>query len=368
VNCFPTAFIDLASNGVKETEKLLAAQDARHPAAFDLPPSCAKLAVMRRVRSRAAIGLLAGLLALIPGAAFAHDDMARAPSVSALWSAWEFDPFFVAGAVVAGWLFWQGVRMVNRAHPRSPVPRKKSVYFYSGLAVMVIAIMSPLAAYDTVLFSAHMWQHLLITMVAAPLLLLGSPITLVLRAASPAVRRSVLLPILHSLPIKALAFPVVAWLVFAGTMWASHFSPLFNEALENVWAHRFEHAWYLSAALLFWWPVVAADPTPWRMNHPVRMLYVFLQMPQNSFLALAIYSSSSVLYEHYATFERDWGPTPLGDQQLAGITMWVGGDLLFLIAVAFVAYGWVKHEEREAKRQDRRLAQAKLAANAGETA
>jgi putative copper resistance protein D len=112
---------------------------------------------------------------------------------------------------------------------------------------------------------------------------------------------------------------------------------------------------------MFWWQVIGADPTPWRMPHPIRMLYVFLQMPQNSFLALSIYDTKRVLYSHYETTLRTWGPTPLEDQQLAGITMWVVGDLLFLAGVAFVVYGWVKHEEFEAKRQDRARAREKAA-------
>jgi putative copper resistance protein D len=225
--------------------------------------------------------------------------------------------------------------------------------------VLVLAVISPPARYDTVLFSVHMWQHLLITMVAAPLILLGTPITLGLRVATPDVRRTVLLPILHSRVVRVITFPVVAWLLFAATMWGSHFSPLYNDSLENAWVHRFEHVLYLSAALMFWWQVIGLDPTPWRMAHPVRMLYVFLQMPQNSFLALAISNSDHVIYKHYETLQRTWGPTPLADQQLAGITMWIGGDLLFLGALAAVIYGWVKAEEMEAKRQDRALARRK---------
>ena len=94
-------------------------------------------------------------------------------------------------------------------------------------------------------------------------------------------------------------------------------------------------------------PVVGVDPSPWRMSHPVRVLYVFLQMPQNTFLALAIYSAPEVLYRHYATLQRAWGPTPLEDQQLAGGFMWVAGDLLFLLAIMLVVSGWMKKEQRD---------------------
>jgi cytochrome c oxidase assembly factor CtaG len=299
------------------------------------------------------------VLALTPGIALAHGEGKPAPGPLTLLTGWEFDPFFVVAVGLVSWLYLQGVSQVNRAHPRAPFPRKRTIYFFLGIGTLVVAIMSPIAAYDGELFAVHMWQHMLITLVAAPLLLLGTPITLALRAASPGIRKGVLLPILHSRIVKVLSFPVLAWLFFAVTMWASHFSPLYNAALENMWLHRLEHGWYIAAALFFWWPVVAADPTPWRMNHPVRMLYVFLQMPQNSFLALAVYNSKTVMYPHYENLVRDWGPGALKDQQLAGISMWVVGDLLFLIALVFVAYGWVQHEEREGKRQDRLLARQK---------
>jgi putative copper resistance protein D len=269
------------------------------------------------------------------------------------------DPFFIIPAGVALWLYLAGVRKVNRAHPGSPYPVRRLAYFLFGMGVMTLAIISPLAAYDTELFAVHMWQHVLLTMVATPFILLGTPITLAMRVASPKTRKETLLPILHSRVLKVLTFPVIGWLLFAVTMWGSHFSPLFNAALENIWLHRLEHFWYLVAAFLFWWPIIGQDFSPWKMNHPARLLYLFIQMPQNAFLALAIDNAETVRYAHYATVDRQWGPSPLRDQELAGITMWVGGDLLFLVAMAIVAYGWVKKEELEGKRQDRQQARAR---------
>ncbi|MCC7363759.1 MAG: cytochrome c oxidase assembly protein [Dehalococcoidia bacterium] len=300
-------------------------------------------------------------MGMFPTAALAHGGGQGEPTPATLITGWELDPLFLIPLGLVTWGYVAGVRHVDRHHPGSPWPRKRSVFFGLGLAALVIGIASPLAAYDTTLFAAHMWQHMLLTMVAPPLLLLGTPITLLLRVATPKVRRQIILPVLHSWPVKVLAFPVFAWLIFAGTMWASHFLPIFDAALEDPWLHRLEHAWYLSAALLFWWPAIGTDPAPWRLNHPMRMLYVFLQMPQNSFLALAIYSAGSPMYDHYETLGRDWGPSVLLDQQLAGITMWVFGDMMFLVALAFMAYAWVKHEEREAKRTDRALARQRAA-------
>lgn len=319
------------------------------------------MAPLRMSRFRRLSLAVAALAALLPSVAFAHGQDAPKPSITALLTRWEFDPLFLIVAGGATWWYFSTMRTVSRAHPNSPWPRKRSRCFFAGIAVMALAVMSPLFSYDGVLFTVHMWQHILIMMVAAPLLLLGTPITLLLRSVSSPTRRNVIMPILHSRAMRVVTFPMIAWLLFAGTMWGSHFTPLFNTALEHESIHWLEHMLYVTVALMFWWQVIALDPTPWRMPHPIRMLYVFLQMPQNSFLALAIYDTNRVLYSHYATTLRTWGPTPLEDQQLAGITMWVVGDLLFLAALGFVIASWVKHEEREGKRQDRALARQRAA-------
>jgi cytochrome c oxidase assembly factor CtaG len=245
------------------------------------------------------------------------------------------------------------LRRVDAAHPSNPVPRLRSVAFLGGLAAIAIALQSGIERYDTSLFSIHMVQHILLTLVAAPLIALGAPVTLALRVASPRVRRRWLLPILHSRLLRVLAHPVVAWLIFAGVMWAAHFSPLFDLALENELVHYVEHAVFLGAALLFWWPAVGLDPAPWRLSHPARLLYVFLQMPQNTFLAVIILNASAVLYPHYATLQRPWGPTALLDQKMAGGIMWLAGDLLFIAALAAILIGWMRHDERDTARSER---------------
>ena len=133
--------------------------------------------------------------------------------------------------------------------------------------------------------------------------------------------------------MRAISHPVVGWLAFAIVIWASHFSPLFEAALEDPGIHALEHALYLGAALLFWWPVVGADPHPFRMGHGMRLGYLLLAMPQNAFLGFVLFAVPTVLYPHYASLQRVWGPTALEDQQLAGGIMWAGGDLIFLVPV-----------------------------------
>jgi putative copper resistance protein D len=178
--------------------------------------------------------------------------------------------------------------------------------------------------------------------------------TLALRVASPSVRRG-LLAILHSRVVAVLSFPLLGWLVFAAVNWGWHFSTLYDQALENAALHYFQHATFLAAALLFWWPVIGADPSRWRLPYPVRLFYLFLAMPQNSFLGVALMSAGSVLYPHYLSNVRAWGPTALADQSVGGILMWVGGDIVFLAAMGAVVAAWVRHEDRRTARQDARM-------------
>jgi putative membrane protein len=276
------------------------------------------------------------------------------PTVAALLFGWTFEPIIAIPLLVAASAWIAAVRAVNAAHPANPVPPLRTAAFFGGLVAIAVALMSGLERYDTVLFSAHMIQHILLTLVAPPLIVLGAPITLLLRLARPETRRRRILPVLHSRIVRALSFPVVAWVLFAGVMWATHFSPVFDQALENPLIHDLEHAAYLGAGLLFWWPAIGLDPTPWRMSHPVRALYVFLQMPQNTFLAVAILSATAPLYPHYATLVRPWGPTPLADQQAAAGIMWFIGDLLFLAAILGLVAVWMRHEERTTAIADRR--------------
>ena len=159
-----------------------------------------------------------------------------------------------------------------------------------------------------------MVQHVALTMVAAPLLAVG-------------LER---VPRLH---------PVLAWLLFAATGWLVHFTPLFEAATENLPLHVFEHALLLGGGLLFWAQVVGPTAT---LSHPLRLLYLVVAMPQNTFVALAIFSTSRVLYPHYGN-----DANALADQRLAGGIMWVAGDLVLLAAVLLVAATWARHEERQ---------------------
>jgi putative copper resistance protein D len=291
------------------------------------------------------------------GVAAAHGPVPdEPPSPASLLLDWTFEPLPTLALLVALALWIWAVRRVDRAHPSNPVPRRRTVAFVLGLGALAVALLSGIDRYDTTSFWVHMVQHVLLMLVAAPLIALGAPITLLLRVSTPETRHRWILPILHSPVVRIVAFPVVTWLLFAVTMWVAHFSPLFDAALEDPLIHDLEHLLFLGVGLLFWWPAVALDPSPWRMTHPLRALYVFLQMPQNTFLAVVLLNASAVLYPHYATLVRAWGPTALEDQRLAAGTMWVAGDAIFIAAVAAILVGWMRAEARDSVRLDRRAA------------
>ncbi len=305
-------------------------------------------------------------LALLAGAVpvLAHGVAAAAPAWPGVVLDWSFDPTVVLPLALAAALYLSAVRRVDGAHPNNPVPWTRTAAFLGGLLAIEIALQSPIERYDTTLFSVHMVQHILLMFVAAPLIALGAPITLLLRVATARQRSRIVLPILHSRVVRALSFPVVTWIVFTAVMWGTHFSPWFDAALEDPLVHQAEHVAFLAAALLFWCPVVGLDPSPWRMPHPVRALYTFLQMPQNTFLSLAIFSASAPLYAHYATLQRSWGPSALADQQAAGAIMWVCGDLTFVTALILVVLAWMRSEEKRTAADDARIARDEAALRA----
>ena len=300
--------------------------------------------------------LAAGASLATPAVVVAHHPGAipPEPTAASFLLGWSFEPAVVAGLALAAAAWLLQVRRVNAAHPAAPVPRARSIAFLGGLGVIAVALLSGIARYDTVLFSVHMMQHVLLMLVAAPLIVLGAPVTLLLRAATGPVRRRWILPVLHSRIVRVLAHPVVAWVAFAGVGWAAHFSPLFNSALEDPLLHDLEHALFLGAALLFWWPAIGLDPVPWRMSRPVRALYVFLQMPQNTFLGVAISFAAAPLYANYAELSAPWLPAALADQQIAGGIMWLAGDVLFLGAIFGLLVAWMRAEEHDAVQEDRR--------------
>ena len=223
----------------------------------------------------------------------------------------------------------------------------RTLWFVSGITIGLLAIESPLDAAGDRAFAPHMLQHLILTSIAAPLVLCGAPLLLLLCAAPTRDARRVVVwlrgPIGH-----ALALPPLTWSVFIATLWLTHFTGLFEAALEHESIHVLEHALYFGTALLFWFPIIAIGPTPWSTRafaYPLRMAYLLLAMPAQAALGFAIYTDRHVLYAHYAA-------RGLEDQQIAGELMWVGGSLLAIVPFLLVGAAWGRSEERAARRAD----------------
>ena len=311
---------------------------------------------------------LAALMALTTGTALAHGIAAPEPTLLSALTTWSVDPVPLTAALLSAGAYLIAVRRVNGTHPRVPIPRWRVLAWLAGLAAILVALVSAVDVYAETFLTVHMVQHLLLAMVAPPLLALGAPVTLLLRIATPRVRQRVVVPVLHSRVVRLIASPLVAWPLFAIVMWLTHFSPLYNAALEDRNVHVAEHAVYLAAGLLFWWPVVAADPIPRRMGYGARLAYVGLQMPVNAAVGLAIYFAPSVLYPHYATIQRSWGPNALTDQQIGGVLMWGVGDLLLLAVVPALIAVWMRADARRSVRSDARLLASLAAESAGRAA
>jgi putative membrane protein len=244
----------------------------------------------------------------------------------------------------------------RRARGRG-APTGRLLAFLGGLVVIVAALTGPIDAAAGRSFADHMVQHLLLTMVAAPLLLIGAPITLALRAWPGTTRRR-LLAILHSPPARFLAHPLVSWSLFFGVIWGSHLTGVYEAALRNQGLHVLEHLAYLVTALLFWMPIVRADPTPSILSYPARILYLFVAMPAMAFLGLALVSARHVLYPTYAQVEGV--ARALVDQRTAGAIMWGGSMVLIVPALGFVLLDWMRADDREAQRLDERLARPEI--------
>ena len=306
---------------------------------------------VRHAAVAAAVGVAAQLTS--PPTALAHGLPAGEPTFPGVLLAWSFDPLPIVGVGVAAAAYLRAVRQVNASHPRSPVPPLRTAAFLGGLAAIVLALQSPVERYDTTLISMHMVQHMLLQFVAAPLLLLGAPITLTLRVATPAVRRRIT-ALLHSGSVRTLTHPIVAWTLFVLVNWGWQFSPLYNLALESEVVHYVQHATYLGSALLFWWPIAGIDPAPRKLAYPGRAAYLAMAIPPNSFLGVTLMSTPPDFYPHYATLTRDWGPSVVEDLNIAGAVMWGMGAMAFVVALLLTVAAWMRAEERKTLRHEAR--------------
>jgi len=273
---------------------------------------------------------------------------------------WAWPPVVTVAVALVALLWVRATRQVAREHPGNPYPRRRTVSFAAALLLVLLALQSGIERYDTTLFSMHMVQHLILLFPVPILLLQAGPVTLLLRVASPRWRARIL-AVLQSRAVGVISHPLVGWTLLIAVMWGTHLSVMFETALEDETIHNMEHALYLSTALLFWAPIFSVDPIRHRLRGGSALAYLITQMPQNSFLGVAIMFSSTPLYPHYVSLQRAWGPTPLEDQQLAGAIMWLVGDALFLAAIFVVLAALAKSEDRPESRYDEAQTAAAIA-------
>lgn len=311
-----------------------------------------------------ASGLAAALVLSMPALVEAHGVGGGPPPTDPLViaMAWHIDLPVIVGLLVAGFLYYEAVRSVAAAHPGNRWPVRRTAAFMSALVAIGLALLSPVDTLSDDLLTVHMIQHLLLVAIAAPLFAFSGIGTLALRASSSDLRRSYLLPFLHSRAVSGLTFPVVGWVAFAGVLWGAHFSNLYNAALLDDGIHALEHALFVTAACLFWWPLLSPDPLRWRIHPGGKLVALLAQMPPMSFLAVTIISAPVPLYAAYLGRPDAFGIDALADQRIAGSLMWITGDLSLLIPGAFLLAAFARHEEGEAKRVDARLDRARAAA------
>jgi cytochrome c oxidase assembly factor CtaG len=264
---------------------------------------------------------------------------------------WVVDPVPTVGAVVTGVLYLDACRR-SVSGGRRPFPRGRAALFLLGLLALLVAVDGPPDVLSDDSFSLHMVQHLLLQTVAAPLLILGAPVTAVLRADPPWLRRRLLARLLRSSGVRLLTHPVTTLGLFAVVIVGTHLTPFYELALEHERVHQVEHLIYLVTALMFWWTAIGVDPAPHRLSYPGRLLYLFLAMPVTAFLGVAIANAQQVMYPHYRLFPPPWGATPLQDQAVAGTLMWVAGMFTIVPALGFLLLRWLDEDTRRQARTE----------------
>ena len=236
---------------------------------------------------------------------------------------WDFAPSVVIGTillVIGYWFFTGPLRRHYRWGPQvSPL---QQLSFYLGTLCMFLALVGPLDGIgDEQLFSAHMAQHMLLSFVAPPLWVIGTPEWLIRRM----------------MPAGSLAWmvnPLNAFLLFNGVMWIWHVPALFDAALSHEWLHIVEHLLFMAAGVIGWLPVLKSSLSD-RMTPLVKLVYLFPSMLSCTALAALITLSSRPLYSFYGNASLGWALTPLTDQQLGGALMWLPGDMVYMVLIVW---------------------------------
>ena len=263
-----------------------------------------------------------------------------------LWGAWSFEPTVVLLVVASAVLYGRGIRRLWSGEAgRRAVPPWRVACFVAAMLAVAVALVSPLESLAGTLFAAHMGQHLLLTLVVPPLLVLGRPAVTSSMALSPATRRKLTAAKERTLPRpdRTVWWAVLAVGAHTVTLWLWHVPPMYELALGDDLLHVLEHVTLVAGALPLWWLVAHA-----RGGHAngAGVLAVFAALLQSGILAGLITFAGEGFYTGHAAGAENWGLTVLQDQQLAGGLMWFPGGLLYMVGGAALFLRWLREDEQ----------------------
>ncbi|WP_442861004.1 cytochrome c oxidase assembly protein [Amycolatopsis sp. CA-230715] len=286
-------------------------------------------------------------------------DLDGPPTLLRLLLDWRFDLLYGTAALVLAVLYIAGVRRLRRRGDAWPVGR--TVSWLAGCFVLLIATSSGIGRYAPAMFSVHMGNHMLLSMVAPVLFVLGGPVTLALRAlpvagkGAPPGPREWLLAAVHSKVSRVLTHPIVALVLFVGSFYILYFSGLFDSALNYHWAHLAMNAHFLLSGYLFYWPLIGVDPSPRRLPPLGKLGLMFASMPFHAFFGVILMNMQTVIGEtFYRSLKLPWVGDLLTDQRLGGGIAWASGEVPVLLVLIALLVQWARADEREARRNDRR--------------
>ena len=260
-------------------------------------------------------------------------------TLDAALRSWPFSPWLLAMLMLGGGIYWRGWSHLRR---RDPVHwhRGRLAAYWGGLAAIYFALASPVETFSAFLLSVHMTQHMLLMMVAAPLLWLGAPLFPLLWGVPRPIRAVWLAPLFRSRPLRRvlarLSHPAVALPVFVAAMWLWHVPAAYNLAIRSPAWHYLQHGCFLGAALLLWYPVVRPYPARPRWSVWLLLPYLLAADVQNTLLSAWLTFSTKPFYPYYLTIPRIAGLSPLEDQAIAGVVMWVVGSVAFLVPLCWI--------------------------------
>ncbi|KRV49775.1 hypothetical protein AQ490_18940 [Wenjunlia vitaminophila] len=266
------------------------------------------------------------------------------------------EPFFLVGCLVALALYGAAVWRLRRRGDRWSWGR--STAFVLGVLTVGVAMCTALNDYGMVMFSVHMVQHMIISMVSPILLLLGAPVTLALRALPPAERgrtgpRELLVALLHSRYLRVVTHPAFTIPMFIASLYALYFTPLFDTLMGSKAGHIAMMVHFLAVGLVFFWPIMGVDPGPHRPGHVMRILELFMGMPFHAFFGIALMMSSELEVKAFDNPPASLGVNPLSDMHAAGGIAWGFSEIPSVLVLIALVFQWQRSEERQAKRMDR---------------